>query len=67
MASSRTKSLKHLPEFRSRFRGGVGQPYSMLHHLRRVVAYAMRGHEKPKPFSQNDEPTADEICTTSVL
>jgi hypothetical protein len=49
-----------LPELRSRWKG-VGQPYSMLHYLRRAVAYAMRGHKKLPPFPMNEKPTENEM------
>lgn len=54
-----------LPPFRDRCRG-VGLPYSMIHYLRRAVAYA---RQAPKEFTPNmpgdptrDPRVEDELC-----
>lgn len=49
-----------LPELPYRKRTVIGQPYGNLHHLRRAVAYALRGHEKLPDFGDAD-PVKDDL------
>jgi hypothetical protein len=49
-----------LPLLRSRSTG-VGQPYGMLHYLRRAVAHALRGQQQLTPLAPGeDDPTTDD-------
>lgn len=43
-----------------RNRSVIGQPYGNLHHLRRAVAYAIRGHTKLPDFGEA-EPCEDDM------
>jgi hypothetical protein len=52
------KEPAKLPRLDYRKRSVIGQPYDNLHHLRRAVAYAMRGHTKLPDFGE-DDPLAD--------
>src|SRR5208282_3131287 len=49
-----------LPPLQSRFEAFVGQPYDMLHLLRRAVAHALGGKTLLKPFA-GDDPMEDPL------
>jgi hypothetical protein len=54
-----------LPPFNDRCRG-VGLPYSMIHYLRRAVAYARRAPEEfvpPMPGDPTEDPRVDDELT----
>src|SRR5262245_41036074 len=48
-----------VPRFRSRSTY-VGQPYAMLHYLRRAVAHAIR-RRKLRPLPPDTDPTTDDL------
>lgn len=54
------KEPSNLPRLDYRKRSVIGQPYSNLHHLRRAVAYAIRGYTKLPDFGDAD-PCEDDM------
>jgi hypothetical protein len=57
-----------LPPLESRFHAFVGQPYGMLHYLRRAVAHALSGRKTLKPFDGDDpfeDPLYDSVLCSS--
>lgn len=54
------KEPEELPRLDYRKRTVIGQPYGNLHHLRRAVAYAIRGHTNLPAFGDAD-PCEDDM------